>query len=188
LCLDVPTFAELGLPAIRADSWVGVYAPARTTRRRGQNSTQTSIEILDAVRMLAHMCSDRLIAALLNRNKLLTVRNSQRTRERVTALRTSHDIPCYQAEQRDSEPSTRGLRPPILLRNTGFRFVQLVERSFWAVSTTTASGCALPDAVTRRIAWAVSIPCPSSSAQPAYALAIVGLANVRCRGASKVYG
>jgi tripartite-type tricarboxylate transporter receptor subunit TctC len=32
LCPEVPTFAELGLPAIRADSWVGVYAPARTPR------------------------------------------------------------------------------------------------------------------------------------------------------------
>jgi tripartite-type tricarboxylate transporter receptor subunit TctC len=32
LCADVPTFTELGLPAIRADSWVGVYAPARTPK------------------------------------------------------------------------------------------------------------------------------------------------------------
>jgi tripartite-type tricarboxylate transporter receptor subunit TctC len=32
LCPDVPTFAELGLPAMRADSWVGVYAPAGTPK------------------------------------------------------------------------------------------------------------------------------------------------------------
>jgi tripartite-type tricarboxylate transporter receptor subunit TctC len=32
LCPDVPTFAEQGLPEIRAESWSGVYVPARTPR------------------------------------------------------------------------------------------------------------------------------------------------------------
>jgi len=73
-------------------------------RRRGQNSTQTSIELLDAVRMLAHICSDRLIAGVLNRNGQLTGRGNRWTRERVTALRSHHRIPCYEAEQRGNGP------------------------------------------------------------------------------------
>lgn len=32
LCPDVPTFAELGLSNMGADSWIGVYAPARTAK------------------------------------------------------------------------------------------------------------------------------------------------------------
>jgi tripartite-type tricarboxylate transporter receptor subunit TctC len=32
LCPDISTFAEQGLPDIRAESWIGVYAPARTPR------------------------------------------------------------------------------------------------------------------------------------------------------------
>lgn len=73
-------------------------------RRRGQNSTHTSTEVLEAVRVLAHTCSDRLIAGALNRNGLLTGRGNRWTQERVTALRSHHHIPCYRAEQRDSAP------------------------------------------------------------------------------------
>jgi hypothetical protein len=83
----------------------GIHTELRLPRRRrGQNSTQTSIELLDAVRMLAHICSDRLIAGVLNRNGQRTGRGNRWTRERVTALRSHHHIPCYQAEQRDSGP------------------------------------------------------------------------------------
>ncbi len=83
----------------------GVHTELRLPRRRrGQNSTHTSTEALEAVRVLAHICSDRLIAGVLNRNRLLTGRGNRWTQERVTALRSYHDIPCYQAEQRDSEP------------------------------------------------------------------------------------
>jgi len=56
------------------------------------------------VRVLAHTCSDRLIAGFLNRNGLLTGRGNRWTQERVTALRSHYHIPCYRAEQRDSEP------------------------------------------------------------------------------------
>jgi len=83
----------------------GIHTELRLPRRRrGQNSTHTSTEILDAVRVLARICSDRLIAAVLNRNGRLTGRGNRWTQERVTALRSHHHIPCYQAEQRDSGP------------------------------------------------------------------------------------
>jgi hypothetical protein len=83
----------------------GIHTELRLPRRRrGQNSTQTSIEVLEAVRVLAHICSDQLIAGVLNRNGLLTGRGNRWTRERVTALRSHNHIPCYRADQRESGP------------------------------------------------------------------------------------
>ena len=72
-------------------------------RRRGQNNAQTSQTVLDGVRVLARLCSDDLIASVLNRNGLLTGRGNRWTRERVTALRSHHGIACYSAEQATSE-------------------------------------------------------------------------------------
>jgi hypothetical protein len=52
-------------------------------RRRGQCSTQTSRELIEAVGVLARICSDDLIAGILNRNGHLTGRRNRWTRERV---------------------------------------------------------------------------------------------------------
>jgi DNA invertase Pin-like site-specific DNA recombinase len=83
----------------------GVHTELRLTRRRrGQSSTQTPTEVLEAVRVLAHICPDRLIAGVLNRNGLLTGRGNRWTQERITALRSYHHIPCYRADQRDGGP------------------------------------------------------------------------------------
>ena len=83
----------------------GIHTELRLPRRRrGQNTTHTSKEVLEAVRVLARICSDRLIANILNRNGLLTGRGNRWTQERVTALRSHHTIPCYHADQRDSQP------------------------------------------------------------------------------------
>jgi DNA invertase Pin-like site-specific DNA recombinase len=68
-------------------------------RRRGQCSTQTSRELIDAVAVLARICSDDLIAGVLNRNGHLTGRGNRWTRERVTALRSHHRIPCYKSDE-----------------------------------------------------------------------------------------
>ena len=70
-------------------------------RRRGQCSTQTSRELIEAVEVLARICSDDLIAGILNRNGHLTGRGNRWTRERVTALRSHHRIPCC---PRDEQP------------------------------------------------------------------------------------
>jgi len=71
-------------------------------RRRGQCSTQTSRELIEAVGVLSRICSDDLIAGILNRNGHLTGRGNRWTRERVTALRSHHRIPCC----------SRGEQPP----------------------------------------------------------------------------
>ena len=59
--------------------------------------------MIAAVRVLAHICSDDLLASTLNRNGLLTGRGNRWTRERVTALRTHHEIPCHDRDRRESE-------------------------------------------------------------------------------------
>jgi DNA invertase Pin-like site-specific DNA recombinase len=82
----------------------GVHTELRLPRRRrGQNSRHTSSEIVEAVRALAHICSDDLLANALNRSGRLTGHGNRWTRERVTALRTHHEIPCYDRERREVE-------------------------------------------------------------------------------------
>ena len=71
-------------------------------RRRGQSSTQTSRELIEAVAVLARISSDDIIASVLNRNGHLTGRNNRWTRERVTALRSHHRIPCYKPDEQPS--------------------------------------------------------------------------------------
>src|SRR6202022_5127301 len=55
----------------------GVHTEIRVPRRRrGQNTTHTSREAIDAVRQLARICPDVLIAGVLNRNDLRTGRGT----------------------------------------------------------------------------------------------------------------
>jgi DNA invertase Pin-like site-specific DNA recombinase len=82
----------------------GVHTELRLPRRRrGQNSTHTAKETVEAVSVLSRICSDQLIAAILNRNALLTGRGNRWTQERVTALRSHYGIPCYRPERRSAE-------------------------------------------------------------------------------------
>jgi DNA invertase Pin-like site-specific DNA recombinase len=82
----------------------GVHTEVRVPRRRrGQNASHTSPEAIDAVRSLARICPDLLIASILNRNDLRTGRGNYWTQERVTALRSHHRIAVYSSEQRTAE-------------------------------------------------------------------------------------
>ena len=84
----------------------GVHTELRLPRRRrGQNRTHTSPEIVEAVRTLAQICSDDLLANALNRSGLLTGRGNRWTRERVTTLRTHHQIPCYDRDSATCRPA-----------------------------------------------------------------------------------
>ena len=73
-------------------------------RRRGQNATHTPRDVVDAVRVLARICPDPLIASVLNRNGLRTGRGNRWTQERVTALRSHHAVARYIPEQRTEQP------------------------------------------------------------------------------------
>lgn len=83
----------------------GVHTELRLPRRRrGQNATHTPKEAVDAVRVLARICTDRSIASFLNRNGMLTGRGNRWTQERVSALRSHQGIPRYLPEQRADQP------------------------------------------------------------------------------------
>jgi DNA invertase Pin-like site-specific DNA recombinase len=82
----------------------GVHTELRLPRkRRGQNSKQTSKEIVDAVRTLVRICSDEVIAGALNRNGLLTGHGNRWTKEGVTSLRSHHQIPGYDSDRRQTK-------------------------------------------------------------------------------------
>jgi DNA invertase Pin-like site-specific DNA recombinase len=72
-------------------------------RRRGQSSSDTPIETINVVRILASICADNWIAAFLNRNGLCTGPGNRWTRERVVSLRNYHGIPVYSEQRRRSE-------------------------------------------------------------------------------------
>jgi DNA invertase Pin-like site-specific DNA recombinase len=78
----------------------GVHSELRfPRRRRGQNSAHSSPQVIDAVRALANICTDDLIASALNRSGLPTGRGNRWSRERVTSLRTHHNIACFNSER-----------------------------------------------------------------------------------------
>ncbi len=78
----------------------GVHTELRLPRRRrGQSSTQTSRELIEAITVLARISSDDVIAGVLNRNGHLTGRGNRWTRERVTALRSHNRIACYKPDE-----------------------------------------------------------------------------------------
>ena len=85
--------------------WIGgVHTEVRVPRRRrGPNSTHTAPETIDAVRALARICSDAMIANVLNRNGRRTGRGNLWISERVTALRSHHAIPVCSEASRAAE-------------------------------------------------------------------------------------
>lgn len=81
----------------------GLHSALRIPRRRrGQNAAHTSPDIVDAVRVLARVCTDETIAAFLNRNGFLTGRGNRWTKERVTSLRSKRKIPRCTPERKQA--------------------------------------------------------------------------------------
>ena len=82
----------------------GVHTEVHVARqRRGYSRAHTPKKIVDAVRVLVRICSDDTIAGALTRSGLVTGMGNRWTRERVTSLRSHHDIACYSAERRKAE-------------------------------------------------------------------------------------
>jgi hypothetical protein len=85
--------------------WVGgVHSEIRLPRRRRGQRTSTSADVIAAVRQLALIANDDLIAGILNRNGLVTGYGNRWTRERVTSLRSHHRIAVY-------KPASDGIEP-----------------------------------------------------------------------------
>jgi DNA invertase Pin-like site-specific DNA recombinase len=77
----------------------GVHSTLRVQRRRrGQHAAQTSKDLTAAVRALALVSDDEVIASCLNRSKMPTAKGNRWTRERVAALRSTHEIPRHSEE------------------------------------------------------------------------------------------
>ena len=66
--------------------------------------TSTSADVIAAVRDLALIANDNFIAAILNRNSLVTGNGNRWTRERVTSLRSHHHIAVYKSADDGIEP------------------------------------------------------------------------------------
>ncbi len=82
----------------------GVHSEVRVARRRrGQSRAHNTPEVVDAIRILARVCKDEVIAAFLNRNKILTGRGNRWTKERVASSRSKRKIPRFTPERRDQE-------------------------------------------------------------------------------------
>src|SRR5271155_367250 len=78
--------------------WVGgAHSELRLPKRRRGQRNSTPADIIAAVRELALIASDDLIAGLLNRNGLKTGHGNRWTRERVVSLRSHHRIPVFKA-------------------------------------------------------------------------------------------
>lgn len=85
--------------------WVGgAHTEHRLRRRRRGQRNSTSADIVEAVRTLALVAKDAVIAGILNRNRLKTGNGNRWTQERVTALRSSYRIPVYRAAENGIEP------------------------------------------------------------------------------------
>ena len=81
----------------------GLHSAARVARRRrGQNSAHTAPDAVEAVRSLARVCSDEMIAAYLNRNGLLTGRGNRFAKERVASLRSHRKILRHTPERQEA--------------------------------------------------------------------------------------
>jgi len=82
----------------------GVHTPLRLPRRRrGQSSGHTPRDVIEAVRVLSRIYSDEMIAGVLNRAKMTTVRGNYWTRAVVASLRCTHEIKCHDAHRQTAE-------------------------------------------------------------------------------------
>ena len=85
--------------------WIGgVHSEMRLPRRRRGQRNSTSADVIAAVRQLALIANDNLIAGILNRNGLQTGNGNRWTRERVTSMRSNYRIPVFKPSEDGVEP------------------------------------------------------------------------------------
>jgi hypothetical protein len=107
----------------------GVHTELRVpVRRRGSSNRHTAPQTVEAVRQLALICRDPVIAGILNRNRLLTGSGNRWTKERVTSLRSHHGIPCYTPERRAVEGWMNLTEAADLIKTSAATLRQAVER------------------------------------------------------------
>lgn len=82
----------------------GAHTEIRPPKRRRGQRNATPPDIVEAVRQLARIASDDIIAGVLNRNGLATGNGNRWTRERVTALRPYRKIPVFKPDPSGLDP------------------------------------------------------------------------------------
>jgi DNA invertase Pin-like site-specific DNA recombinase len=127
---------EQGGEIILVVHWMGgVHTELRLPRRRRGQRNSTAAKIVEAVRALALVCSDDVIAGLLNRNGLRTGHGNRWTRERVTSLRSHYEIPVYRSETAEAEgwmnltqaAASLGISPKTLRLAAGQRQIEALH-------------------------------------------------------------
>lgn len=90
---------------VLAIHWVGgAHTEHRLPRRRRGQRDATPADIVEAVRALALIAKDDVIAGMLNRNGLKTGKGNRWTRERVTSMRSTQRIPVHLPAEDGCEP------------------------------------------------------------------------------------
>jgi DNA invertase Pin-like site-specific DNA recombinase len=85
--------------------WMGgAHTEHRLPRRRRGQRDATPDNLVEAVRALALIARDDVIAGVLNRNGLKTGKGNRWTRERVTSIRSSYRIRVYRPAEVGPEP------------------------------------------------------------------------------------
>jgi DNA invertase Pin-like site-specific DNA recombinase len=157
--------------------WMGgVHTELRLPRRRRGQRISTAPGIVEAVRTLVRVCSDDVIAGLLNRNDLRTGHGNRWTRERVTSLRSHHQIPVYRPETAEAEgwmnltraAALLGVSPKTLRRAAEQREIEALhplEEGPWLFKRSTLEAEAAQRLVDR-IRGRRSIPAGQPNRQP----------------------
>lgn len=119
----------------------GVHTPLRLPRRRrGQNNSQTPKDVIEAVRSLARIYNDQMIAGVLNRAKLLTGQGNFWSRTLVTSLRHRNGIDCHDAQRQTTQGWINLSQAAKLLGTTRNTLRDAIERGEVAAERPIACG------------------------------------------------
>jgi Recombinase len=119
----------------------GVHTPLRLPkRRRGQSNGQTSKDIIEAVRSLARICNDQMIAGVLNRAKLLTSHGNFWSRALVTSLRHRNEIDCHDVRRQTEQGWINLSQAAQLLGTTRNTLRHAIKRGQFAAERPVACG------------------------------------------------
>lgn len=82
----------------------GVHSELRSSRRRrGQAGPRTGTDVVEAIRQLVLICNDKMVAAVLNRNGLVTVHGHRWSRTAIVSLRNKRGIAVHSSERQQAE-------------------------------------------------------------------------------------
>ena len=119
----------------------GIHTPLRLPRRRrGHNSSQTPKDVIEAVRSLARIYNDQMIAGVLNRAKLLTGQGNFWSRTLVTSLRHRNGIDCHDVQRQTKQGWINLSQAAQLLGTTRNTLRDAIERGEIAAERPIACG------------------------------------------------